>query len=67
MNKRGIDEWVGGGWGGWGAGGWGAGWMDEWYMGVWAEWMLGRVNEFVGGKQTHMDKWEGRVGRWMNG
>ena len=29
-------------------------WMDEWNMGVWAEWMVGRVNECVGG---YMDAW----------
>lgn len=40
-----MDGWVGG---------WEDRWMDEWNMGVWAEWMVGRVNECVGG---YMDAW----------
>ena len=42
------DGWAGGKMDGW-VDGWEDRWTDEWYMGVWAEWMVGRVNEDVGG------------------
>ena len=45
---RWIDGWAGGKMDGW-VDGWEDRWTDEWYMGVWAEWMVGRVNEDVGG------------------